>query len=114
MGRLLGWPGPCNEGIPGCPHSPPRPLGGRGCTKVFTHSLVPGIKQGAGMDGKDSCADFLTLPQFPCQPSRVCVSSELEMPAPCQAPALALNNQGKVLDWLDQPILPAYLSQSWA
>lgn len=66
------------------------------------------------MDGEDSCADFLTLPQFPSQPNRGCVSSELEMPAPCQAPVLALNNQGKVLGWLDQSIPPADLSQSWA
>lgn len=43
---------------------------------------------------------------------RVC--SKLEMPAPCQAPALTLNNQGKVLGWLGRSILPAYLSQSWA
>lgn len=75
---------------------------------------MPGTKWGAGIDSKDSCADFLTLPQFPSQPNGVCVSSELEMPAPCQAPVLALNNEGKVLGWMDQSILPAYLSQSWA
>ena len=63
------------------------------------------------MDDKDSCADFLALPQFPSQPNRVCVSSQLEMPAPCQAPALTLNNQGKVLGWLDHSILSGYLSQ---
>jgi len=58
---------------------------------------VPGTKQGEGTEGKDSCADFLTLPQFPSQPNRVCVSSKLKMPAPCQALVLTLNNQGKVL-----------------
>lgn len=66
------------------------------------------------MDGKDSCAEFLTLSQFPSQPHGGCVSSELEVPAPCQALVLTLNNQGKVLGWLDRSIPPAFLSQSWA
>lgn len=51
----------CNEGIPGCPRSPLGPVGGHGCTEVFTHCLVPGTKWGEGMDGKDFCTDFLTL-----------------------------------------------------
>lgn len=41
----------CKRVTPGCPHCPPCPLMGGGCT------LAPGTMQGGGMDDEDSCAN---------------------------------------------------------